>query len=72
MFGKLFKKKCEYCKKAIKKGKIVKKDVKVPEFVALKERNFCCEGHSELYDEYVRNLPRRPSLCPSCPTPPDS
>ena len=72
MFGNLFKKKCEYCKKILKKEEIVKKEVKVPEFVAMKTRNFCCEEHAEVYDKCVRNLPIRPSLCPSCPMPPDA
>ena len=68
----LFKKKCEYCKKVLDKNKIVRAKVKVPEFIEMKERNFCSENHAEKYDKFVRELPRRASTCSSCPIPPSA
>ena len=68
----LFKKKCEYCNKVLNKNGTVKRKVKVPEFVEMKERNFCCDKHAKKYDKAVRNLPRRVSMCSSCPTPPSA
>jgi len=71
MFG-LFKKKCEYCKKVLDKNKTVRRKVKVPEFIEMKERNFCCGKHAKIYDQAVRELPRRFSTCSSCPIPPSA
>jgi len=45
----LFGKKCEYCNKKIEKGKEIVKDVKLPEFVGTRPKNFCCQEHAENY-----------------------
>ena len=70
MFG-LFRKKCEFCKKTLERKEVVKKRVFVPEFTTKHFRDFCSEKHAEEFEDYVRNIPQRPSLCSSCPIPPE-
>ncbi len=45
----LLKKKCEYCRIKIGKGKEIFKDVKLPEFVGTRRKAFCCSEHAENY-----------------------
>jgi len=59
----LFKKKCEYCRTKIEKGKEVVDEVKVPELTGIRDRPFCSE--KERYKEEVKSTPRR-NFCPSC------
>jgi len=61
----LFKKKCAYCNKRIKKGEELFAEVKTPEFINPKIKAFCCEGHLELYKKKVRETPKVRS-CPMC------
>lgn len=59
----LFKKKCEYCKKKIEKGKEVFKDVKDPVFVGTREKAFCCSEHANSYIGEVNNTKKCGSGC---------
>lgn len=47
----LFRKKCEYCKRKIDKGKEIFRDVKVPLFVGTREKAFCCLEHANNYEK---------------------
>ncbi len=49
----LFKKKCEYCRKKIEKGKEIFRDVKIPGFIGTREKAFCCFEHAESYEKEV-------------------
>ncbi len=61
----LFKKKCEYCKEKIEKGKEIWARVKVPEFIDSKVKVFCCNEHVELYKKNIIGTPSK-SSCPFC------
>ena len=50
----LLKKKCEYCKEKIEKGKEVFRNVKDPVFVGTKKKAFCCEEHVDSYESEVK------------------
>ncbi len=50
----LFRKKCEYCKKKIEKGKEIFRDVKIPGFIGTRQKAFCCEGHANSYEREVK------------------
>lgn len=62
----LLKKKCEYCRKKIKKGKEVLKDVKVPGFIGTREKAFCCSEHSSTYEREVEEHLKKPKQGGSC------
>lgn len=62
----LFKKKCEYCRKKIDKGKEVEKDVKIPGFVGTRPKNFCCEEHSEEYGKELEEYLKKPKSGGGC------
>ena len=49
----LFKKKCEYCREKIEKGKEVFRNVKVPGFVGVSKGAFCCSEHANAYEREV-------------------
>ncbi len=51
----LFQKKCEYCKRKIKKGEGTMRNVKDPVFVGTKEKAFCCSEHADNYEEEILN-----------------
>ena len=59
----LFKKKCEYCKRNIDKGKEILRDVKDPVFVGTKEKAFCCSGHADSYEGEANNAKKCGSGC---------
>ncbi len=59
----LFKKKCEYCKKSLDKGKEVFRDVKDPVFVGTKEKAFCCSGHADTYEKEILNVKKSSGGC---------
>lgn len=59
----LFKKKCEYCKEKVDKGKGAFRDVKDPVFVGTKKKTFCSEGHADLYEEESKNAKKCSSGC---------
>ena len=61
----LFKKKCEYCKEKIEKGKEVLAEVKVPEFKNKIIKPFCSKKHAELYKANIKGTPRT-KYCPRC------
>ena len=49
----LFRKKCEYCKEKIDKGKEIFKDVKVLGFIGTRKKAFCCEEHANSYEKEI-------------------
>ncbi len=62
----LFRKKCEYCKEKIDKGKEVFRDVKVPEFTGVRERAFCCFEHAESYEKGIEEYLKKSKCGKSC------
>ena len=76
---KLFKKinenlkvKCEFCKTTTKKKLAYFEYVKLLEFVYPKKAYFCDETCCSNYKTYEKSVPKRVSLCSSCPTPIDA
>lgn len=63
----LFRKKCEYCKEKIDKGKDTCKEVKVPGFVGTRKKPFCCSEHANNYEkeseEHMKNSKGGGSCC---------
>lgn len=55
----LFRKKCEYCRGKVRKGREVFRDIRVPAFIRTKRKAFCCSGHAGNYEkeveEYLKN-----------------
>lgn len=51
----LFKKKCEYCKEKIDKGKEIFRNVKDTVFIGTKQRAFCCGEHADSYEKEVKD-----------------
>lgn len=47
----LFRKKCEYCRNKIEKGKEVFRNVKVAGMHGTLNRAFCSEEHANLYEK---------------------
>ena len=75
VFGRLTKNlkiKCEFCKKPVRKGEAHFEEVKLLEFVYPKKVGFCDEACASNYINYEKTVPRRVSLCSSCPTHPDA
>jgi len=62
----LFKKRCEYCKVKIDKGKEVTEVVDIPELVGPRSKPFCCKEHAQKFKCEIVATPRT-SFCPSCP-----
>ncbi len=62
----LFKRKCEYCRTKIDKGKEVRRDVKVPGYIGTHPRNFCCEGHAEKYEKEVEECIKKTQKSACC------
>jgi len=62
--------KCESCKNQIKRKSAHFEKVKRLEFVHLKNTAFCNKDCSSNYKEYEKSVPKRASLCSSCPVPP--
>jgi hypothetical protein len=62
----LLKKKCEYCKKKIKKGGEVLKNVKVPGFIGTRPKAFCCLEHASAYEREVEEHLKKPKQGGSC------
>jgi hypothetical protein len=59
----LFKKKCEYCKKGVDKGKEIFRNVKDPVFIGVREKAFCSEEHASAYVEESANAKKCGSGC---------
>lgn len=59
----LFRKKCEYCKEKIDKGKEIFKEVKIPGFVGTRQKAFCCSEHADSYEYEVSNAKKCGSGC---------
>jgi hypothetical protein len=59
----LFKKKCEYCKEKIDKGKETFRHVKDPAFVGTKKKTFCSEEHAGLYEAEAKNAKKCGGSC---------
>lgn len=51
----LFRKKCEYSKMKIERGKEIFRMVKLPEFTVKKKKAFCCEEHADAYEKNLEN-----------------
>lgn len=62
---KLFRKRCFYCNKKIKKGNEIYGEVKIPEFSVTKIKSFCSKKHLEAYQDNIKGTPSR-SSCPYC------
>lgn len=52
----LFGKKCAYCRTKIKKGKVIKREVKVPGLVGIHQKEFCSEKHADKYEKEVKEM----------------
>jgi len=63
--------KCEFCKKQIKRKNAYFENVKLLEFVHPKKTAFCNKSCCSKYIEHEANVPKKLSLCSSCPAPPD-
>jgi len=68
--GGNLKVKCEFCKNQIQRKSAHFEKVKRPEFVHPKNTAFCNKDCVSHYKEYEKSIPRRISLCSSCPVPP--
>jgi ribosomal protein L24E len=66
VFG--LKKRCEYCREEIEKGKGISEHVEVYGRTDKPEKHFCCEEHLQLYKQRTRELmkTRRPRICMRC------
>ena len=62
----LFKKKCEYCKEKIDKGKELFRDVKNPVFVGTRKKAFCCEEHADSYEKKLEEYMKNPKQSGGC------
>jgi len=63
---------CEFCRKSVKKKEAYYEEVKLMEFVYPKVVGFCDEDCCSRYKVYEKSVPKRVSLCSSCPTHPDA
>lgn len=63
---------CEFCKNPVKRKLAYFEDVKLLEFVYPKKAAFCNENCCRNYKNYEKLVPKRVSLCSSCPTHPDA
>lgn len=63
-----FRKKCEFCKKDIEKGREIKEKVEVYGRIGKWEKNFCSEECLEKYIQATSELmkTRRPNVCMRC------
>ena len=68
--GGNLKVKCESCKNSIKRKSAHFEKVKRLEFVHPKNTASCNKDCSEKFKEYSESIPKKPSLCSSCPVPP--
>lgn len=59
----LFRKKCEYCKEKVDKGKETFRDVKDPVFTGTRKKAFCSEEHADSYEEESKNAKKCESGC---------
>lgn len=59
----LFRKKCEYCKSKIDRGKEIFRDVKDPVFIGTKEKSFCSFDHADYYEEESMNAKKSSGGC---------
>ena len=51
----LFRKKCEYCKSKIEKGREVYRDVKVPGYLGTKKKAILSDEHADSYEKEVED-----------------
>ena len=63
---------CEFCRMAINRKLAHFETVKLLAFVYPRNTAFCNETCCEKYKDYERPVPKRASLCSSCPVHPDS
>lgn len=62
----LFRKKCEYCKKKIEKGKEIFRNVKIPGFIGIRERAFCSQEHVNSYEKEIEEHAKNSKCGSSC------
>ena len=62
----LFKKKCEYCREKIEKGKEAFKDVKIPGFIGTRKKAFCCSNHADGYEKELEGHLKKPRKGGGC------
>lgn len=62
----LLKKKCEYCKEKVEKGKEEFKEVKVPGLVGTRKKAFCCSDHVDGYEKEVEEHLKKPHSGGGC------
>ncbi|NIO19903.1 MAG: hypothetical protein GTN76_03975 [Candidatus Aenigmarchaeota archaeon] len=64
----LFRKKCEFCKQRVEKGKGVNERVEVYGRVGTWKKDFCSEDCLERYKQVTGELmkTRRPNVCTRC------
>ena len=59
----LFRKKCEYCREKVEKGKEIFRDVKDPVFVGTRRKAFCCEKHADFYEQEIKKAKKCENSC---------
>ena len=66
MFG--MKKKCEYCRAEIEKGREISENVEVYGRTDTPRKHFCSQEHLESYKKRTEELmkTRRPNVCMGC------
>jgi len=62
----LFRKKCEYCKEKIDKGKEVFRDVKVPGFIGTRKKPFCSDKHANNYEKEIEEYLKKSKQGGNC------
>lgn len=62
----LFKKRCAYCHIKIEKGEEIVSEIKLPQFIEPKIKNFCSEEHQGIFLIKNRGTPSRKPYCMNC------
>lgn len=62
----IFRKKCEYCKEKIEKGKEINKNVRVLGFIGLHQKYFCSNEHCNNYEKEVEEHLKKSKSGGSC------
>jgi hypothetical protein len=63
---KLFKSKCAHCKTKLEEGKELKREVKIPQFLEPRIKNFCTEEHYQQFLVENQGTPSRKPYCMNC------
>lgn len=62
----LLRKKCEYCREKIEKGKEIFRNVKIPGFIGTRQKAFCCHEHADSYEREVEEHLKKSKSGGSC------